>query len=100
MRNVYCTCLLEEWCQQPHYKTELGAGGELEVSSSVHPDTFSTRQECWKEGQREVPVSYERALPHHSLCAIMVVKAGIAAAVLDYGLLKCLQFVHPTSKTK
>lgn len=74
--------------------------GELEVSSSVHPDTFSTRQECWKKGQGEVTMSYKKALPHHSLCAIMVVKAGIAAAVLDYGLLKCLQFVHPTAAPK
>lgn len=33
---------------------------------------------------------YESALPHHSLCAIMVGKAGIAAPVSAYGFLKCL----------
>lgn len=75
-------------------------GEELEVSSSVHPDTFSARLECWKEGQGEVTMSDERALPHHSLCTIMVVKAGTGAAVLDYRLLKCLQLVHPTAATK
>lgn len=82
----------------PTAKQNFRVGIKLEVSSSVRPDTFSTRQEGWKEG--EVTMSYERALPHHSLCAIMVAKPGIAAAVLDYGLLKCLQFVHSTDATK
>lgn len=45
-------------------------------------------------------MTHEKALPHHSLCAIMVVKDEIAAAVLDYGLLKCLQFAHSTAATK
>lgn len=60
---------------------------------------FSTKRECWKEDQSEVILSCE-GIPTHSLCAIMVIKDGTVAAVLNYVLLTCLQLVHPTAATK
>jgi len=98
--DVYYACLLGEWFQQPYCKAELWGGGRNWRCPAVPTQMLSALGRSAGRKVRVKQPGAERALPHHSLHAVMVVKAGIAAAVLDHELLKCLQFVHPTAATK